>query len=351
MLSCKEFYLQKIEKIKGEIEQHRINYNFNNILLIEKDTNDKSYSLYANSVYDDALKIGLMPIYVPMDLKTKSTIRAAYPDININTPIKEFSFINNLIEELSFISDLVEDKEIDISYRLSKDKLESLKYEYEVPIQLPFICNNKKYSKLNLIYGLHNIDQYTTEEYQLIYDQSTYPNYGLGKKVSGLNYPAMVRGIVEYLNYNHIDLNKKVCTVIGRSRNIGVPLINYLNSKNATLIICNSETPLEITIDLVKKADYVFAICDAPNLLNYFDFSPNTIVFDAGAFNKLSNNFEGIIKLFSEYPSSVYNIALLESLKNERNLHITPIVNGVGLLTRIGLFYNYLDFYKTFKER
>lgn len=140
--------------------------------------------------------------------------------------------------------------------------------------------------------------------------------------------PCTPKGIIDYLEYNDIQLSGKVCTVIGRSNIVGKPLVNLLINSGATVISCNSKTP-DIK-KFTKESDMVFSAIGKPNFFDKSYFSKGQILVDVGI-NRDENG-----KLCGD---------ICESAK-ENMLLATPVPCGVGLLTRLALLENVVEAYK-----
>lgn len=136
------------------------------------------------------------------------------------------------------------------------------------------------------------------------------------------------KGIMNYLEYNNINLTGKVCTVIGRSNIVGKPLVNLLIDEGATVISCNSKTK-----DIMKYTKQSDVVISAIGKANYFDenyFSDDQILIDVGI-NRDKNG-----KLCGD---------ICEDAKWNAYL-ATPVPNGVGLLTRLSLMENVIKAYE-----
>lgn len=54
--------------------------------------------------------------------------------------------------------------------------------------------------------------------------------------------PCTPKGMIDYLEYNNVNLSGELCVVIGRSKIVGKPMVNLLIDRGATVICCNSKT-------------------------------------------------------------------------------------------------------------
>ena len=147
-----------------------------------------------------------------------------------------------------------------------------------------------------------------------------------GFKKTSCHKPATPRGIMEYaaaLGYE--NLQGKVVAVVGKGKLVGEPLVPMLMKKGATVISCNSKTP-----DLGKmtrSADIVIAAAGVRGLIQNNMIESGTIVIDAGI------NVDENGKLCGDCDPALYD---------RKNVDITPVPGGVGLLTRLALMKNFL---------
>lgn len=140
--------------------------------------------------------------------------------------------------------------------------------------------------------------------------------------------PCTPKGVLDYLEYNKIDLTGKVCTIIGRSNIVGKPLVKLLIERGATVISCNSHT--KDLKHFTKESDVIFSAIGKPNYFDSSYFSKGQILVDIGI-NRDKNG-----KLCGD---------ICESAK-ENMLLATPVPGGVGLLTRLALMKNVVSAYK-----
>lgn len=140
--------------------------------------------------------------------------------------------------------------------------------------------------------------------------------------------PCTPKGVIDYLEYNYIELTGKVCTVIGRSNIVGKPLANLLIERGATVINCNSKT--KDIKNFTKQSDIVIS---AIGKANYFDesyFVDGQVLIDIGINRDVNGKLCGDI---------------CEEVK-ENMLLSTPVPGGVGVLTRVKLLENTVEAYK-----
>ena len=149
-----------------------------------------------------------------------------------------------------------------------------------------------------------------------------------GFRKDSLFVPCTPKGVIDYLEYNNIELTSKICTVIGRSNIVGKPLVNLLIERGATVINCNSKT--KDIKNFTRQSDIIIS---AIGKANYFDesyFVDGQVLIDVGINKDESGKLCGDI---------------CEEVK-ENMLLATPVPGGVGLLTRLKLLENTVEAYK-----
>lgn len=152
-----------------------------------------------------------------------------------------------------------------------------------------------------------------------------------GFKKDSLFNPCTPKGIIDWLDFNNVDLYGKDVVVIGRSNIVGKPLTKLLIEKGATVTCCNSKT--KCLQHYTRYADIVISAVGIPKNFNEYYFSQNNqIIIDVGINRDKNNMLCGDIKhdKFNEYFPNAY---------------ITPVPGGVGLLTRLALLQNTVSAY------
>ena len=140
--------------------------------------------------------------------------------------------------------------------------------------------------------------------------------------------PCTPAGIMKVLD--EFNIAGKDCLIINRSNIVGRPLVNLLLDKDATVTIAHSKTK-----DLhtkIKNADIVITAVGIPNFITTNMISNNKIFVDVS----INRNEDG--KLCGDISKETYNYLY-------RNSYITPVPNGIGLLTRAMLLQNTFDSY------
>lgn len=141
--------------------------------------------------------------------------------------------------------------------------------------------------------------------------------------VDGLAYdkyiPCTARGVIDWLEYNHVEMLGKRAVVIGRSKIAGKPIAEELLKRNMTVTICHSYTDKHTIDALCRDADIVVVAVGKPE---WFDTDcANAIVIDIGI-TRVDGKLIGDVK------------------PNINAKYITPVPGGVGLLTRLALLKN-----------
>lgn len=140
--------------------------------------------------------------------------------------------------------------------------------------------------------------------------------------------PCTPRGIMDWLDYNEVNLRGKVCTVVGRSEIVGRPMVNMLIKRGATVLNCNSRTAN--IKRYTKEADIVVSAIGRPNYFNENHFSCNQILIDVGINIDENGKFCGDISK-----------DVKENVK-----YGTPVPGGVGKLTVLRLLENVVEAYE-----
>ena len=150
----------------------------------------------------------------------------------------------------------------------------------------------------------------------------------VAKDVDGFNtrsmcYPCTPLGIMAFLNALGIEMEGKNAVVIGRSEIVGKPMADMLLSKNCTVTICHSRTPKEELEKRVADADIIIVAAGKRNLITKdMKFKPSAVVMDVGINVDEDGHLHGDCE--PDLPVRFQS----------------PVPGGVGLLTRLALFFN-----------
>ena len=146
--------------------------------------------------------------------------------------------------------------------------------------------------------------------------------------------PATPYGILKLIKHNKVPVNGKHVVVIGRSNIVGKPLAIMLGNDfeigRATVTSCDINTPRELLLEEIKRADIVITAVGSPNFLNGDMIKEGAIVIDVGI-NRLDGKIVGDCNF-----DSVYEKAAL----------VTPVPGGVGPMTIAALIVNTLNAWK-----
>lgn len=150
--------------------------------------------------------------------------------------------------------------------------------------------------------------------------------------------PCTPKGIMTILEYQGIDLNGKIVTIVGRSNIVGKPLAQLMINAGATVTVCNSKTD-KITLNcLIAYSDiFISAIGKANHFnKNMFEFYrlDNTIAIDVG----INRDEEG--KLCGDIDKELY-----EEFKD-----VTSVPGGVGVMTVLEVIKNSIECYERCKK-
>jgi methylenetetrahydrofolate dehydrogenase (NADP+)/methenyltetrahydrofolate cyclohydrolase len=146
--------------------------------------------------------------------------------------------------------------------------------------------------------------------------------------------PATPYGILKLIKLNKIETKGKHVVVVGRSNIVGKPLSimlgNDFNIGRATVTSCDINTPRELLLSELKRADIIIIAVGKPDFLTGEMVKDGVIVIDVGI-NKVEGKIVGDVNF--------------ESVKEKCSL-ITPVPGGVGPMTISALIVNTLNAWK-----
>ena len=141
--------------------------------------------------------------------------------------------------------------------------------------------------------------------------------------------PCTPGGIMDFLReVGYANGEGKFSVVMGRSEIVGKPMAKLLQDGNWTVATVHSKTPEAVKRYLLQAADLVVCAIGKAGVLKSSE-APNAFIVDVG----INFNSEG--KLVGD--------VLVNDEKPER---VTPVPGGVGLMTRLQLLKNVVEYYK-----
>ena len=148
-------------------------------------------------------------------------------------------------------------------------------------------------------------------------DCATLYNQGkLFAKEDCLYYPCTPMAVIDILKFYNIDMVSKNIVIAGASQVVGKPLSMMFAKEKATVTICNSKT-----VDMHKltvNADIIISAIGKAKYLTKDYFSDGQTIIDVGI------NFDENGKICGDVD--------FENIDFE-NIKITPVPNGVGVIT------------------
>lgn len=146
--------------------------------------------------------------------------------------------------------------------------------------------------------------------------------------------PATPAGVIEMLKRAGIKTMSKRVVVVGRSKNVGMPIAMLLHSNggNATTTICHRYTPHDDLKRATLNADIIIVATGTPNLITADMVTEGCVVVDVGV-NQVFEPFQGRVRLVGDVS--------FEEVSKKASV-ITPVPGGVGPLTVAMLMKNTL---------
>lgn len=180
-------------------------------------------------------------------------------------------------------------------------------------------------------------------------DGFSYKNFGLllQGKFDVAILPCTPKGIIYLIDFvlqkepNDFSKNKYaglVCIILGRSDIVGKPLAAILINLGATVISCNRNT--ENIDNLLSIADIVIVAIGSANAIDLSVIKEKALVIDVGI-NLIEEKICGDIVKKKIIGDINYNQEIID----QKNLTITPVPKGVGLMTVAMLMNNILNCY------
>lgn len=184
-------------------------------------------------------------------------------------------------------------------------------------VQLPLPKHLDEERILNLIYPEKEVDGFSP--------------MNLGKLVRGEEAPIACtpKGIISLLKEYEISMRGKDVLILNRSNIVGKPLAQLFLQEDATVTIAHSKTK-----DLRKKifnSDIVVTAIGKANMFDYTDFRDYTTIVD------VSINFDENGKMCGDVKKADYDLLL------SKDCNITPVPNGVGIMTVLSLIEQVIE--------
>lgn len=140
--------------------------------------------------------------------------------------------------------------------------------------------------------------------------------------------PCTPRGVWKMMKMNNIDVKGKHVVILGKSNIVGLPMAMLMIKKDATVTVCNVDTPEDMEIELVKKADILISAVGKAFLVKEHWIKEGAIVIDIGINSVQDKKYKSGYKLVGDVD--------FENVKKHTKM-ITPVPGGVGPLTVIML--------------
>lgn len=140
--------------------------------------------------------------------------------------------------------------------------------------------------------------------------------------------PCTPAAIIKILDFYKIDLSGQDVVVIGRSNIVGKPISALLTNRGATVTLCHSRT--KNLLEKTKLADIIIVAVGKKDFLTKEMVAKNSIVIDVGI-----NVLDG----------KLYGDADFKNLEDKVKA-ITPVPNGIGVVTNTLLLMNTYEAYQ-----
>ena len=209
-------------------------------------------------------------------------------------------------------------------------KLSIVNYQ-KIPSQLDLINQIIKFNKNQNIHGiiidrplprgLNELKVYSTLDPRKDIDGCHPLNSGLLMQSYPGFTPNTSAAVMAILKHYKIKLSGIDATVIGRSKNVGLPMFPLLIKEDATVTICHRQT--KNLSSKAKNAELLIVAVGKSDFITSKFINKKTILIDIG-----TNYTNG--KVVGDASSSVYN----------KIKAYTPVPGGVGPVTNIILFEN-----------
>ncbi len=207
----------------------------------------------------------------------------------------------------------------DVPQEELEQTLDSLNQDEQVHgilVQLPLPKHLDQKTVLSYLSSKKDVDALTTESVGALWSSSSLVH----------PCPCTPKGIMAMLEYYQIPLEGRHVVVVGRSLIVGLPMVQLLLKKNATVTVCHSKTPS--LKEHTKMADVVIAACGKHHLLKAQDFKKGAVVIDVG-----------IHRISKEGKTILQGDVCPDGLENVLD-YFSPVPGGVGPMTIAVLLQN-----------
>jgi methylenetetrahydrofolate dehydrogenase (NADP+)/methenyltetrahydrofolate cyclohydrolase len=137
--------------------------------------------------------------------------------------------------------------------------------------------------------------------------------------------PNTSAAVMALLKHYKIALKGKDVIVIGRSKNVGLPMLPLLLKENATVTVCHKQS--RNIPKKAKAAEIIIVGVGVPNFINQEFVNKNSIVIDIGT-NYTTDN-----RVVGDVDPNIYN----------KIKAFSPVPGGIGPITNIILFANLIE--------
>ena len=200
---------------------------------------------------------------------------------------------------LKFPKDVPQEELIKVLDSLNQDE-----QVHGILVQLPLPEHLDQKVVLSYLSPKKDVDALTTESIGALWSSSS------------IVYPCTPKGIMTILEYYDIPLEGRHVVVVGRSLIVGLPMVQLLLKKNATVTVCHSKT--SSLREHTKMADVVIVACGKHHLLKAQDFKKGSVVIDVG-----------IHRISKEGKTILQGDVCPEGLENVLD-YFSPVPGGVG---------------------
>lgn len=202
-----------------------------------------------------------------------------------------------------------------------------------IMVQLPLPQHINENSVINAITPTKDLDGFT--------------HINKGKLMSGDKdaiVPCTPAGIIDILDSINFKYKGAKVVIVGRSNIVGKPMAQLLINKGCTVTVCNSSTEKLYMGNLIASADLFISAIGQANYFNedfFKEIGVGTLYFRDIVAIDVGINRDKDNKLCGDISRDLY-----DSFK-----YITPVPNGVGVMTVLNVIKNSIRCYKINSKR